>query len=393
MGLPESLRESAGPVGAAATATFDDWPVPGSGADAAECWKALAASEADDRAAWSAEWDREREVPWTAQAFAVVRQALALDSSEGMRRALGGSIVNWLASAIERCEWAEATLAYECLGLADPDGTRTGAALASVLSGVDAQAVAERRDEASPEAQARFFALTVQLGRAALDLVVGVLGSAARPRLRAASTTALTYTCADDPRPLARYLADSRWHVVRNIVFVLGAIGGDSVTDLLALAARHLDARVRRAVVAALGQVSPARRLPLLLAQLDTADAPTLTAVLAMLTRAPDPRVAEALLERIGAIDFESRSEEIKVALLSALAETADDGAVPALETLLTKGGWFARRSPERNAAAHTLARIGTRGALLVLEEGRRSRSEAVRAACTDALAWRSRAA
>ena len=64
----------------------------------------------------------------------------------------------------------------------------------------------------------------------------------------------------------------------------------------------------------------------------------------------------------------------------------AEDEAVPALETMLHKGGWFARHTLERVAAARTLRRIGTEKAMAVLETGLRARSEAVRTACLDAM-------
>jgi HEAT repeat protein len=111
-----------------------------------------------------------------------------------------------------------------------------------------------------------------------------------------------------------------------------------------------------------------------------------LSNTLAMLGREKNPRVALSLITRIVATDFETRSDEHKLALIGALADVADDETVPALEQLLNRGGWFARRTPERTAAARTLARIGTESALRVLEEGSRSRAEAVRAACQEAL-------
>jgi len=56
------------------------------------------------------------------------------------------------------------------------------------------------------------------------------------------------------------------------------------------------------------------------------------------------------------------------------------------LEAHLLRGGWFARRSLERSAAARALEHIGTPSALGVLETGLRARSEAVRSACMDAM-------
>ena len=120
-------------------------------------------------------------------------------------------------------------------------------------------------------------------------------------------------------------------------------------------------------------------------------DAQLLAAALNMLTREKDPRVARAILGLIESPDFESRDEDNQRALFSALADISDASTVPAIEALLHKGGWFARRTFQRVAAARTLRRIGTPEAMAALEAGVRARSEAVRAACLEALGTRSR--
>jgi hypothetical protein len=231
----------------------------------------------------------------------------------------------------------------------------------------------------------------VALGAPAVGLCTGVMAQASKQRARAAAVTALCYLCAEEPELLAPWLSDSRWHVVRNVVFVLGHIGGGAIVPLLATVARHPELRVRRQLVLALGAVSHDERKPLLMEQLDTRDSQLLAAVLNMLTREKDPETARALLAHIEAPDFESREEANQRALFAALVEVADDRAVPALEALLNKGGWFARRTFQRSAAARILARLGTPQAQTALEAGLRSRSEAVRAACLEALDARSR--
>src|SRR5262249_17214972 len=166
-----------------------------------------------------------------------------------------------------------------------------------------------------------------------------------------------------------------------------GQIGGGEVVPHLAVAARHIDARVRRAAIHALGQVPNHLRRSVLLAQLDAADGRLLAASLAMLAREPDARVTGALLARVRSAEFEARPEEHRIALLSSLADVASDQALPALEELLLRGGWFARRTPERSAAARAIVRLGTPAARSVLEQGLRHRSEAVREACDEAMA------
>ena len=66
-------------------------------------------------------------------------------------------------------------------------------------------------------------------------------------------------------------------------------------------------------------------------------------------------------------------------------AGSGGDTIVPTLEQMLTNGGWFARPTWQRSAAAAALARIGTHAAKKTLERGLKHASEAVRSACKDA--------
>jgi hypothetical protein len=373
--------------------TIEDWPVAAQAPDPLAAWRELAAGESASREEFLAGWTRERATSWTHRAPDFMRAVTALDPGPKTAEALAQSLVTWIGSAIQRCEWGEGVQALLALRELDPGGTHSAEKLGAILQGVDAEPIAERLDESEPEEMAQFFALSVGLGRPALDLLVGVVAIATRARLRAAATTALSYLCSDEPRQLARFLEDKRWYVVRNVVFVLGQIGGPEVVAMLANTAHHPDMRVRRSMVHALGQSPVPLRLPLLLDLLDSTDAQTVSATLAMLGRGSDPRVTTALLDFVTAPDFEARPDEVKSALVGALGEAAAEVVVPVLEQVLLKGGWFARRTAERTAAALALARIGTPAALAIIQEGLQSRSEAIRVSCQDALARRGRAA
>jgi len=365
----------------------DDWPqVQAPAMDAKRLWVSLRQNEAEAGLTFRDAWARERSEPFAAAAEALVSAALRDDARPEMLEALAASVVTWTATAVQRSEWEEARGAHELLKRLDPSGRSSAESLTAALGSLDAHAITERLDEADVREQARLFAFVVHVGAPALSLLMSVLADSGRSRVRAGATTALTYAFADDPSPLGTWLTDPRWHVVRNIVFVLGQIGGGEVVPYLAVAARHIDARVRRAAIHALGQVPHHLRRSVLLTQLDTGDGRILTASLAMLAREPDARVTEAILTRVRSPEFETRPEEHRVALLSSLADVASDQALPALEELLLRGGWFAKRSAERTAAARAIVRLATPAAREVLEQGLHHRSEAVREACDEAL-------
>jgi hypothetical protein len=366
--------------------TFDDWPLLDECVDVQQAYEKSLMAMQFARTRFITEWASERAMGCADQAPELFRLLLELDGTNGNRAVLAHSTVTWLASAVQACAWEEAQSAFGLLRDLDPDGSLSNDTLATAIAGLDSAQITEKLDESEADDQGRFFALTVGVGRPMMSLACEVMARAEKSRTRAAAVTMLCYLCSDNPELLAPYLTDSRWYVVRNTVFVLGQIGGDDVVGLLKAAAVHPEPRVRRQVVQSLGAVSLDARRPILVEQLDTRDAQLLAAALNMLTRQKDPRVAQAILKQIEAPDFESRSEENQRALFGALAEVATDDSVPALEALLHRGGWFARRTLQRTAAARTLQRLGTEKATAALQAGLRSRSEAVRQACLEAF-------
>jgi hypothetical protein len=370
--------------------TFDDWDLADSCVEVPEAYESLLPATEYSRAHFRAAWDDESNRSWTHEAPEVLREMLALDPGEETRQALSHAVVSWIAGALQRSALEETQHAIELLREFDPDMSRSERELAGVIARLDHAHLAEYLDEAETDEQARFAALAVGLGRLAVDLAVAVMVRAARSRTRAAACSALCYLCADQPGLLDPYVTDSDGDVVLQVVFVLGQIGGAEVADLLRLAAQHPDPRVRRQVIQSLGSVPAPSRIPSLLEALRTDEPQLLVAALSMLARERNPRVARALLERVAAPDFESQSEEMQRAWFSTLAEVAEDESVPALEALLNRGGWLAKRSFLRNAAARTLRRIGTIRAHAVLEAGLKSRAAAVRGASHYALSSKS---
>jgi hypothetical protein len=369
--------------------TFDDWPLPEVHASAVNAYRSLLPVIEPLRVGTIAAWEEERDRDWSEDAAAVLRQMLEFDPGEETRRCLAHSVVTWLIATIQTCSWDEASRALALLKEFDPDLSRAGAELDEALSRLPEDEIVGRLDEAEPAEHAQFSALIVALGERGRGLAFTVLSFCVRMRARAAACTALSYVYGDDPRRLAPFLEDQSWYVVRNVVFVLGQIGGSGVVDMLRRAAVHSDLRVKRAVVQALGGVSRPERTPVLMSLLETRDSRLLAGVLNMLTRDRNPRVARALFDKMATPDFADLSEVIQRALLNALFEVADEELIEPLAHVLNHGSWHTRPSLAGIGAARGLRRIGTEAALAVLEAGLRSKNEAVAAACLDAFSAR----
>lgn len=364
--------------------TDDAWELPVDFVNVAEAYRRLLPSFELGRARLRADWAAEANLDWRLVVPATFRHALALSPGEETRRDLAHSAVTWVESAIERASWEEAQMALALFAELQPDAAVRQEQLADSLSRVNLEEVTERLDERPTAEQAPFFELLVSLGSPAIDLAFGVLGRSVRSRTRAAAVTALSYLVGDDPRRLAPVLRDERWFMVRNAVFILGQIGGAEAAELLGTVARHPEPRVRRAVVEALGSAPIEQRLFILGPLLDTADLGLLAATLNTLTRERDPRAATIILDRIEGRDADSVGDDARVVLIQALADVDPAKAISVLDALLHKGGWFARPSHERSAAARTLARIGSPEALEVIGRGLRSRLKSVRLACRE---------
>lgn len=367
--------------------TFDDWRLPDVHAHSVQAYQALLSQIEASRARLDRQWAEERARPFADEVANVMRTLLAADPGAENRAALGHSLVTWLVTTLQHAQWTEAERALGLLREVDPDRQHTENDLAAGIAQLDGEVIAGQLDESSPEDQSRFAALALAIGRPAVGLACMVMTLCERARPRAAATTALCYLCNDDPALLQPWLDDPRWYVVRNVVLVLGQIGGSATVDLLRQAAEHPEPRVRREVVRALGNVSRTERTPVLIQQLASRDPQLISATLQLLIRERHPRVIRVILDRIEARDFENLPEGIQRAFLGALAEVADDEAVPALERLLNRdGGWFAMRTMGRDAAARILNKVGTERAMAVLEAGLRSKTEAIRLACLAAM-------
>jgi len=176
--------------------------------------------------------------------------------------------------------------------------------------------------------------------------------------------------------------------VIKNVVQILGTIGGNAIVGMLQPVAQHPEPRIRQEVVSALRQVEPRLARPLLIGMLEGADARMFCTVVHQLSLVRDPGIARKMLEYMKDPGFDGRVADEKRAIYSAISTAGGDDVVPELEGELHKGNWFARtQDAHRQAIARCIARIGTPLAKQTLERGAQSRRTPVRKACEDALA------
>jgi HEAT repeat protein len=332
------------------------------------------------------EFRLEHEAPLLPTALMVSRAYLAAGANAEDRVELARFQPRLLRLAISRGAWDEARQALEMLGESGGSEWSIESFVQELLQPISIASAIEHVDrQEAPQVQ-QFIELARDFGDLGIDWLNLVLAETQQGRNRRMIAEAIAVMCRDHTERLAPWLSDPRWYVVRNVVHILGWIGGPSVVSMLQVAARHPDPRVRVEVVAALGQCDAEQTRPVLMGMLEGADARMFCSILHQLGGRRDPQTGKLMVLLLQDPQFEQRTAEEQRAILSTLGSAGGDEIVADLEAELLKGSWFARYDSHRGHVARTLARIGTPLAHEVLSRHVNSKRIAVRKACEDAL-------
>jgi hypothetical protein len=333
------------------------------------------------------EFQAEHEVPTVTATIAAAHAYLAAGAGPEDQAELARFLPRLLRQGITHGSWLEARESLLLLRQCASKDWSIESFVQELLQPISISGAVEKLDHQDAAAVIEFIAFARELGDPSVDWLNLVLAESQDRRNRRLLAEAIAELCRSSPERLAPWISDPRWFVVRNVVHILGWIGGSGIVGLLQAAARHPDVRVRQEVVVALGQVEPRLARPLLLRMLDGADARMFSGVLHQLSADRDAGTARMLLTMMQDQAFEERSPEEKRAIYSALSSTGGDEVIPDLEAELHRGNWFSRtQEAHRTAVARIIARIGTPLARMVLERGAQSRRAPIRLLCEQAL-------
>ncbi len=151
-------------------------------------------------------------------------------------------------------------------------------------------------------------------------------------------------------------LADDRWFVIRQMVALLGELGGTESLESLESAFEHKDTRVKREVLKSLARIPSERSSELINAALKNGDRNLIGQAIISLGILKDASATKELGNILNKGEAEIKKEVIK-----ALSMIGDKSAVPYLTKFLTKKVWFGKDSNEelRTQAVIALGKIG----------------------------------
>jgi HEAT repeat protein len=373
--------------GEATSGRSDDWNTGDLTAEIEAAYAELEVLAPSEVPRFRREYDVEHAVGPVTTALSIMRAALSAQVNAEDQDEFGRFLPRLLRVAVGRGGWLEAREAIVMLRGVGVEREAVAGLAQELLQPISIASLVERLDAQEPAAVADFIAFARDMDDPGIDVLNRVLAESQQRRTRRLIAEAIAERCRENPERLAPYLADRRWYVVRNVVHILGWIGGNGIVGMLQEAARHPEPRVRHEVVATLGQVEPRVARPLLLKLLEGADTRMFSAVLHQLSAERHPGTARMLMGHMLDPAFEQRTPEEKRAIYGALAATAGDESLAELEAELLKGNWFSRtQEAHRQAVARIIARIGSPGARALLERGLTSRRGPVRTACEQAL-------
>ena len=364
----------------------DDWAVGEPTADFELEFAALQAAAPAELERFKREYEIERETLPVSTAVAVARAFMAAEAIESDLPELNTYLPRVLRMAVHAGAWTDA---HTTVGLLhqlpagwSPVGFVQELQQPSSIAGVRARLL----EQTETEAQA-FTDFALDLGEFPVDVLGQVMAELDGAPQSKPLIDAIVTLCRETPERLAPWIADRRPNVVRNVVQMLGTIGGNAIVGPLQSAIMHPDSRVRTEVLTALRTADTRIVKPLLLAALPTLDTRQFCQALQKLGETRDSQVAQSMLMFMIDPTFEQRATDEKHAIYSTLGATGGDEVIPELEAEMLKGGWFERvNEAHRQTIARCLTRIGTPMARMVLESGVKSRRAQVRDACTDAL-------
>jgi hypothetical protein len=209
------------------------------------------------------------------------------------------------------------------------------------------------------------------LDRNAILPLMKILGELQSIHSRKVVIDALSFLGSKDIVTLARGLADDRWYVVRNIIYILRKIGDKRAVDYLLKTVKHGDLRVRKEVIRTLGELGGAGVLQALRECLDDAELEVRSAALKALANMGSEAAKRIILNRISDKNFRGKDFEEKKEYYEALSRWKDGEVFTFLVATLKNRTFFGRAKTDeaRACAAYCLGLLGNRDALPLLHK------------------------
>lgn len=159
-----------------------------------------------------------------------------------------------------------------------------------------------------------------------------------------------------------RLKQDGPWYYIRNLVLLLGRLGGEKQLPTFGELMGHPDYRVQREVIKSIQSIGGNTAGRMLYEHIDTVNEQLIGYLISVIGALPYPEAAPRLIEMLSSRTVgktKAERDEIMEKICEALGRMRSKEAIPALDRIARSTGFFGRKSPEvRSAAARALANI-----------------------------------
>ena len=207
------------------------------------------------------------------------------------------------------------------------------------------------------------------LDRNAIVPFMKILGELKSIHARKVVIDALILLGTKDIATLSKGLNDSRWYVVRNIIYILRKIGDRRAVDYLLKTVRHGDIRVKKEVIRALGELGGTGVLQALRDCLDDPDVQVRSSALKALGNIKSEAAKRIVMNKIADKNFKDRDFEEKKEYFEVLSHWKDSEVYNSAVGIIKKKTFFGRAKnyEDRACAAYCLGLLGNKDALPLL--------------------------
>jgi HEAT repeat protein len=209
------------------------------------------------------------------------------------------------------------------------------------------------------------------LGRPAVGRICEFLGLVEKMKMRKVIIQVLIDIGHDAPEVFFPFLADQRWYVARNMVFILTRIGSSAALDRVVGLISHREPRVRREVLGYLERIPDAKAKTYLLKFLRDDLSAIRIRALQVLGASKSVFALKPIAALAASEQFSERELAERKAVFEAIGELGADQMLPMFRELLMKKYWFNKAKEKESVicAVAGLTRVRSGAAVKLLEE------------------------
>lgn len=233
------------------------------------------------------------------------------------------------------------------------------------------------------------FSILTMLNKNAIEPLSSLSGTVGPMKTRRLICDVLAQLSRDDIKPLINKLEDDNWHIVRNMVYVLGKTGSTEAIKSLSKIKDHPEPKVRKEIVHAVSEINSEEAREFLVYYLEDKDSSVSQNALRNIAGKGYLKAVPAILKIITSESFNIKEASGKREFFNTLAILKARDSLPFLRNLLMKRTRIfgkARIVEKRTYAVYTLKKMATTEAKDILREGLLHPDKGIRNICEETL-------